>query len=419
MRSSPLLLALLLTACGTSSGGASVATIDASTSPVPDGASPQNGGDAGLPVAKDGSTTTNPDAGTPAGDAGTGVATIRVHYPTGSHKITLRGASSPYSWTTGVPLTPGASDTWTLSTPSLSAPLQFKPLLDDMTWSRGPNYAAPPGATVDIYPHFTTITGAYSNAFQFTSSILGNTRGVWVYLPPSYNENTLATFPVVYMHDGQNLFDPAAAFGGNTWQIGQTMDAAAEDGSIAEAIIVGPENTSDRIAEYTPVTDPTTPTTDGAKGALYLQMLITELKPKIDATYRTVTDRDHTFMMGSSLGGLITAYASVERADVYGGFGVMSPSTWWDNSWILGEVATMPMHAVHPNRVYLDSGNAGASNDDVTQTAQLDAQYQSVGFVQGSTLDYLVQNGGQHSEIYWAQRAPGALAFLVGPRAYR
>ncbi|HEY8040438.1 MAG TPA: alpha/beta hydrolase-fold protein, partial [Polyangiaceae bacterium] len=219
-----------------------------------------------------------------------------------------------------------------------------------------------------------------------------------------------------YMHDGQNLFDPTAAFGGNPWWAQNAVDAAAESGAFAEVIIVGPENTADRIPEYTPVVDPTVDA-GGALGEQYCQMLIQELKPKIDATYRTIPDRDHTFMMGSSLGGLITAYASVEHADVYGGFGALSPSTWWDNTWILGEVAKLTSKTSHPNKVYVDSGNAGPSNDDVTNTANLAAAYQSVGFAPPQTLDYLVQNGGQHSEIYWAQRAPGALAFLVGPRA--
>ncbi len=387
-----------------------------------DGGAPQPG------TQGDGGATTNGDSGAPGTpitptsdasvDAGPVVTTVRVHYPAGTHAITLRGSVAPYSWTAGVALTSGASDTWTITMPTITAPVQFKPLLDDATWSLGPNYVITPGTIVDIYPRFTTASGAYSDAFQFTSTILGNTRGIWVYLPPSYNENTDAHYPVVYMHDGQNLFDPAAAFGGNTWQIDTAMNTGATDGSIAEAIIIGAENTSARMSEYTPVPDPGYDDGGDGNGANYLKMLITELKPKIDATYRTIPDRDHTFMMGSSLGGLITAYAGVERADIYGGVGVVSPSTWWDNNWIIGEVGTIGTHAVRANRVYLDSGNAGASNDDVTLTAQLAGVYEAQGYPLGATLDYLVQDGGQHSEIYWAQRAPGALAFLLGPRAY-
>jgi len=256
------------------------------------------------------------------------------------------------------------------------------------------------------------VRGTWSRAYDFTSTILGNTRGIWIYLPPTYIENTRASMPVVYMHDGQNLFDPSAAFGGNTWQVQQTMDAAAEDGSIAEAIVVGAENTADRMSEYTPVPDPSQ-SPAGGNGEKYLQMLITELKPKIDHDMRTLSDPAHTALVGSSLGGLITAYAGAKHADVYGLVGVMSPSTWWDNDWIVGEVGMTPS-SPRPLRVYVDSGDSGPSNDDVTNTAMLAAAYQTLGYAKGSTLDYVVQMGGQHNEVYWAQRLPGALAFLLG-----
>ncbi|HEY8090163.1 MAG TPA: hypothetical protein VIF09_20020, partial [Polyangiaceae bacterium] len=200
------LLAALLAGCGSSSGSGDEgwgATDDGGggdVAAVPgEGGAPS--GDAG-PSDAPATTSDGGDAGVPSGPA---AATIRFHYPAGSHTLSLRGSIAPYDWTTGVALTAGPSDTWSITTPVLSAPLQCKPLLDDTTWSRGPNYVVSPGATVDIYPHFTTVTGGYSRAFQLTSTLLGNTRGVWVYLPPSYDENTDARFPVVYMHDGQNL----------------------------------------------------------------------------------------------------------------------------------------------------------------------------------------------------------------------
>lgn len=104
----------------------------------------------------------------------------------------------------------------------------------------------------------------------------------------------------------------------------------------------------------------------------------------------------------------------MKHADVFGLVGVMSPSTWWDSNWLITEVTTTPA-APRPLRVYVDSGDSGTSNDDVTLTAQVAANYGTVGYAAPSTLDYVVQAGGQHSEIYWAQRLPGALAFLLGP----
>jgi predicted alpha/beta superfamily hydrolase len=415
----PLLPALFLLPCCSSSAGVSGAR-DASTSlesgtPLPEAGAPESSS-APPDAASMSDAPSAPDA--PSPDAPSGVTTLRVHYPAGSHTITLRGSNLPYSWNAGVPLTPGPDDTWTLTTAAITAPLQWKPLLDDTTWSQGPNYYVTPGASVDIYPHFTTTAGSWSLAFQYTSTILGNTRGIYVYIPPSYNENTDASFPVVYMHDGQNLFDPAASFSGVVWQINTAMDNGAADGSIAEAVVIGIDNTPNRIAEYTPVPDPTVDA-GGAIGAEYIEALIEELKPQIDSMYRTIPDRAHTFMMGSSLGGLITAYAGVVRSDVYGAVGALSPSTWWDNDWIIGEVGTIPMQPQRAIRVYVDSGNAGdPTDDDEADTAMLAAEYETVGYVMGTTLDYWVQNGGEHNETYWAQRAPVALGFVVGPRAY-
>jgi predicted alpha/beta superfamily hydrolase len=343
--------------------------------------------------------------------AGPATTTIRVHYPAGSHSISLRASASPWSWDKGATLTAGANDTWTITTTAITAPFEWKPLLDDSTWSLGPNYKASPGATVDVYPHFSQTAGTWSRAYDFMSPSLGNTRGIWIYLPPTYVENALVKMPVVYMHDGQNLFDPTEAFGGNTWKVQQAMDAGAMDGSIAEAIVIGIENTAARIDEYTPVADPTD---GGGHGDSYLAMIVTELKPKIDTDLRTLPDRAHTTMIGSSLGGLITAYAGVAHADVFGAIGAMSPSTWWDNDWLVGEIASSPS-SPRPLKVYVDSGDSGDSNDDVGDTKLLAAKYGTIGFAAPATLDYVVQAGGQHNEVYWAQRLPGALSFLLGP----
>ena len=283
--------------------------------------------------------------------ASTSVTIIRVHYPAGGRAIVLRGSLAPYQWDRGTNMEPGPDDTWTLRTTGVTAPLEVKPLLDDAVWARGPNYRVTPGATVDLYPHFTRAQGAYARAYAFTSQALGNTRGVWIYQPPSYLENTRARMPVVYMHDGQNLFDPGTAAFGNEWKVDETLDAAAEDGTIAEALVIGIENTPDRMSEYTPVADPQL---GGGNGAAYLRMIVDELKPRVDAELRTLGDREHTVMVGSSLGGLLTSYAGVERADVFALVGVMSPSTWWDERWLLGEVATtrpaprpLAVHDVH------------------------------------------------------------------------
>ncbi len=352
------------------------------------------------------------DGGT--GGGGAGLTVVRVHYPTG-HAMALRGSLAPLNWNTGVALNESPAETWVWSASGLTQTLELKPLLDDTTWSRGPNYQVEPGQTLDVYPHFTTTQGQWSRQWpSFHSNVLNNDRGVWLYLPPTYLENTTAHLPVLYMHDGQNLFDPSAAFGGNPWWVQNTVDAAAESGAFDELIVVGPENTADRIAEYTPTADPGN---GGGNGDAYLTMLVTELKPMVDAQLRTLPDAAHTGILGSSLGGLISAYAGVKKADTFGRVGVMSPSSWWDNQVLATTLLPMTPASPRPLRVYLDSGDSGTDNDDVTDTAAVAQVYQTtLGYTEGVDFHYVVQPGGQHNETYWAQRLPGALVFLFGPR---
>lgn len=346
-------------------------------------------------------------------DAGVASTTIRVHYPTGTRRMFLRGSLAPLSWTAGVAMQQVDAETWEYSLPAHSTELEFKPRLDETEWSKGPNYVVKPGTTVDVFPRFFRDVGEVSRRWaDFRSAALNNSRGVWVYLPPTYLENTTFRAPVVYMHDGQNLFDASTAFGGTEWQVDETMNRTANDGFIAEAIVVGPENTAARIDEYTPTS---TMQYGGGQGATYLRFLVDELKPAVDREYRTRPGRESTVVIGSSLGGLISTYAGVQKPEVFGNVGAMSPSTWWDNRWILGSVAGLRAAPLRPLKVYVDSGNAGASMDDVTNTADLAQAWRDRGYADEVTLKYVVQNGASHNETYWAQRLPVALRFLLGP----
>jgi predicted alpha/beta superfamily hydrolase len=411
MRRLALFLPLVFACSSGSTSGSPASGDDAGTTST-DASTSQDGGVADAAPTTDASSDASADASADAAPMGTAV---RVHYPAGTHTIALRGSGGPLNWNSGVALTMQGADTWVYSFASLAMPIELKPLLDDATWSRGPNYKLSPGQTIDVYPHFINAKGAYSRKWpSFTSNVLPSTRGVWVYLPASYTENTLAKYPVLYMHDGQNLFDASTAFGGNEWKVDETLDAGDEDGSIRETIVIGVENDSDRINELTPTYDASQMA--GGKADLYLRMIIEEIKPMVDAALRTMTTRDQTGIMGSSLGGLVSVYAGVTRADAFSIVGAMSPSTWWDNTMIIGAVGTMPTRMAKPSIVYVDSGNAGPSNDDVTNTAALAQKFRDVGYVDGTTLKYVVQNGGQHNEIYWAERLPAALAFMMGPR---
>jgi predicted alpha/beta superfamily hydrolase len=354
----------------------------------------------------------------PAAPPGPALTTLRVHYasassPPNAGALTLRGSGGPLSWDTSAPVEATNAGLYTWSSPDVKADLEIKPLLGE-TWSRGPNYHLKAGQTLDIYPHFFESHGAVTKKYpSFTSQKLPSTRGVWVYLPPTYVENTESRFGVLYMHDAQNLFSAATAFGGNEWMVDETLDAASEDGSIRETIVVGVENTAARIDELTPTADPSY---GGGKADQYLAMVVDEIKPMVDKDLRTIATREQTGVMGSSLGGLVSAYAGVRRGDVFGLIGAMSPSTWWDGTVILGEVSSLPTRPAKPLRIYVDSGDSGASNDDVTNTTALAARYRTVGYTDQKDLLHVVQPGAVHNETYWASRLPAALHFLLGAR---
>ena len=398
-------------------GGSSTASTTGSSA---SGNSTTSNGTTGSATGTGGSGATSSSTGTTGtGGSSPGTATLRVHYPAGAHTLTIRGSAPGLSWTQGQP-TSASGDTFTYTLTGLVAPAEWKPLLDDATWARGPNYRVAPGQTLDLWPHFTTLTGKVVTLNPaFHSMVLGNDRAIYAYLPASYNENTDATYPVVYMHDGQNLFDPSAAFGGTTWRVAETMNAAAIDGSIAEAIVIGVDNTGDRMNEYTPWADPTWST--GGKGDLYLQMLVQELRPRVDARYRTSPGPEHTAIIGSSLGGLISSYAGTVHPEAFGLVGALSPTTWWDGRRIIDVVKAIPAPPPRALRVYVDSGDSGTlpgepPNDDVLDTHDLAGAYRSVGYADGAGLLYVVQHGATHDEAHWAERLPGALAFLLGPR---
>lgn len=384
--------------CGDGGGGARDAAVDLGAA----------GGDL---AAVD--LTAIPDLGGPQ-DLTPADAIVRVHYPkrpTVYQRITLRGDRAGLSWTAGTEMTRLDDTTWEYRIRALGATLEYKPLLDDATWSRGANYRVGPGQTVDVYPHFTTAKGRWERHWtKFHATKLDNDRGVWLYLPPSYDENPDPgnRFPVLYMHDGQNLFDPAWAFLGRTWKVPETLDAGIEalDPSLAlpEVIVVGAENTPDRIYEYTP-TKGTNPKYNGGGGDLYLDFLVSDLKPVVDREYRTLADADHTLLAGSSLGGLISAWAGTKKAKVFGRLGIFSPSTWWDDRMIIAAVKTSPER---PLRVYVDSGD-----DDWENTRDLAQTYRDLGYRDGIELAYVYERGADHNEEAWARRLPGALRFLL------
>lgn len=411
----PLLAVAALFVCGCDDGGGGPG---GPTGPSGPGAT-VDGGAGGVGDLASPSTTDDGGGVTAPPDLSPAPATVRVHYPAGTHALALRGDATPLTWSTGVPLQPvaGEPDTFAYTIARLDKPAEVKPLLDDTTWSRGANYVVRPGETVDLYPHFITTSGRVVELFpSFSSTILGNSRRVWAYLPPSYDENPTARYPVLYMHDGQNLFDAARTAFGVEWGVDETLNAAAEgDGlgeRIREIIVVAPENAgAARIDEYTPTYDKSEKA--GGRGALYLRFLVEELKPRVDAMLRTRPERESTGVMGSSLGGLISAYAALWHANTFGLIGEMSPSTWWNDAGLLNDVTTGATVTPRPTRIYVDCGMPG---DDYVDTSKLVAAYTSTGWVEGQSFLHVYAPNAQHTESAWAKRLPAALRFLFGGR---
>lgn len=244
------------------------------------------------------------------------------------------------------------------------------------------------------------------HSYEIWSPQLRNRRLVDVYLPVTYGEQR-RRHPVVYMQDGQNLSDPAIAFGGRTWRMGDGLAWLAS--RHIEPIIVGIHHAGERrLAEYSPFPDRRH---GGGEGDRYVRFLAETLKPRIDLAYRTRRDRDATAIAGSSMGGLIGLYAFFRRPSPFGRVAALSPSLWFAGREILAFVArARPTRG----RIYLDAGTAegAAAARDVRGLARL---LRRKGYRRDSLRAVLAQ-GGRHTEDDWAWRFPSALEFLMRER---
>jgi len=235
-----------------------------------------------------------------------------------------------------------------------------------------------------------------------------------VYLPPGYNE-TGNRYPVLYMQDGQNLFDPATAFGGQDWRADITADELIHAGVVRPLIIAGIYNTgAKRISEYTPTRDRRM--RKGGKADRYAEMLAREIKPFIDHEYRTVKSAAYAAVGGSSLGALASLVATLDYPRVFGGAVVMSPSVWWDGRSILGVVNGWN-GKVRP-RLWLGCGTAESESAQrvVADTRLLRDALQAKGWREGADLAYSEDESAGHNELAWGARFGQVLQFLFPAR---
>lgn len=277
----------------------------------------------------------------------------------------------------------------------------FKPCIADNNgwhWSQGNNYLAVvnPSEAKEIYPHFfSAMAGTISAPIDFYSPILNNSHRLRIYFPPGYEENTLKRYPVLYMHDGQNLFFPEEAFFNNEWRIDETMERLNAMNVIDKVLVVG-VYPHDRMYEYTQ---------PGYEG--FGRFLVEELKREVDANLRTLANAANTAVMGSSLGGVVSLYLAWQYPHVFGKAACLS-STFTYHDDLMQRIAQEPQREL---QIYLDSGWPG-DNYEVTRSMR-DLLLRR-GFVFGESLLYFAFPEALHSEAHWATRSHIPFQFFFG-----
>jgi predicted alpha/beta superfamily hydrolase len=240
------------------------------------------------------------------------------------------------------------------------------------------------------------------------AKLLGGSREIIVYLPPMYDAEPDRHFPVLYMQDGQNLFDPNTSYvAGKPWFLDQAAEAGIRDGRVEPLIIVGINHAGDkRLNEYTPTRDFKG---KGGKAARYAKALIKTIKPFIDAEYRTLPCPMNTGIGGSSLGGLVSLWIALNNPDIFGRVAAMSPSAWWDRRTIV-RVAKY----VQPKprlSIWLDIGT-NEGKDTLADSRMLHDALTERGWTEQMDLAYTEAEGAAHEESAWAERSRPMLEFL-------
>ncbi|MGC8728419.1 MAG: alpha/beta hydrolase [Elusimicrobiales bacterium] len=263
-----------------------------------------------------------------------------------------------------------------------------------------------------INPLHKTVTG---NVSVFSLPYFLKGRRVWVYLPPNYDKETSKSYPVLYMQDGQNLFDSKESFAGE-WEVDESLEKIFSQNQASPFIVVGVDNGgAERLSEYTPWKD----LRYGGGGAdEYLKNLKDYLMPEINRRYRTKTGPENTFIGGSSLGGLLSAYAVFAYPQIWGGALSMSPSYWWADKKFLDWFSSVKK----PDNIvfYQDIGNKEGgeeAEEHLNNFREAERLFLNKGFVKNKDFFSLEFEGHYHNEKFWALRFPQAV-ILIFPVKY-
>ena len=247
-------------------------------------------------------------------------------------------------------------------------------------------------------------SGQITGKVKYYKNISGkniNPRDIIIWLPPDYNYNTLKRYPVLYMHDGQNIIDPATSFNGVDWQIDETADSLIKCNKMKEIIIVGIYNTKNRTAEYS----------YSDSGYAYINFIINELKPFIDKTYRTIPNCENTITMGSSMGGLISFMLAWEHPEVFSGAICFSPAL------KVAEFDYLPFIEKYNGpekniKFYFYNGGVGLEKEIQPGLDEAIKLLIRNGYKDGKDFEYYIDSTGGHNETSWAKNSPSALLFF-------
>jgi len=283
---------------------------------------------------------------------------------------------------------------------------------------QGLEVAGSSATILELAPAGDSATGRIVLHQQFASSQV-DARNIEVWLPPGYDQDAVHRYPVLYMHDGQNLFDasPWRSISGVNWGVDTAMARLVRQGAVREAIVVGVWTTPKRFEELMPQKAVTGSRVDGMKaerllGDRYLRFLVEELKPFIDSTYRTLPDRGNTFVMGSSMGGLMSAYAISEYPGVFGGAGCVSTHFPIGDGIVIDYLAKhLPPAAEH--RIYFDFGTSTLDADYGPYQSRVDGLMREAGYAEGVNWITRKYQGDEHSERDWRARVDVPLKFLL------
>jgi enterochelin esterase-like enzyme len=262
-----------------------------------------------------------------------------------------------------------------------------------------------PGAAGDLRMH------------EFRSRVFRNTRFVRVWLPPGYDEaeNAGRHYPVLYLNDGQNLFEAETSYTGVEWQADETAERLIREDAVPPMIIVGIDNaTKDRIREYMPHRS-MHPMMLRVQGRYYPDFLMKEVMPFVERHYRVATGPENTGLGGSSLGALIALYTAMARPGVIGRLLLESPSLWGSGRIAIKQSRTV---RIWPERIFLAAGTVEAGSAERSRTVVDDVRELAAilrrAVLSEKRLRLVIKDGAGHSEGAWAERFPEALQFLFG-----